>query len=129
MTAVIKKDNKSGVCYRLFCLAVVFCNAVYRSLKRLAKGKHGQKIQNIFSFLAFACLGAVVYLCAFLEKDNISILQTGLLSVLFLGGFGLFSDLAGAFRPYRYLKKQAARCSRKRNVTVVRTGEKTHKCA
>lgn len=83
-----------------------------------------------FFFLAFAChWSSRLSLNAFLEKNNISILQTGILSVLFLGGFGLFSDLAGAFRPYRYLKKQAARYSRNRNVTVVRTGEKTHKCA
>ena len=107
MTAMVQRNQKGfhGF-YRFFCLAVVMFGAAYRFLKKAAEGKYAKAVQSLFSLLAFLCLGGIVYFCASLERDGLSVMQAALLSALCLGGFGLFCDLAGAFRSYRDLKSR-----------------------
>lgn len=123
MTAAVRKERENGLGYRLFCMMVLFCGTLYRAVKKAMKGKCGKKLQGLFSVLAFGCLGAVIYLCACLEQDRLSLLSTVLLAIPCMAGFGLFCDFAGAFRPYRYMKKKGMHQNRRKNVMHMPTAQ------
>jgi len=65
----------------------------------------------------------VFYLCSLLEQDRISLFSAILLVVPSLAGFGMFCDFAGAFCPYRYMKKQGNRQARNRNIMQMPSAE------
>lgn len=111
-----REENKNSLIYQMFCLAVLFCNTLYRGVKKAMKGKCGKKLQLVFSLLALGCLAATFLICASLEQEQISLFRAILLVIPSMAGFGLFCDFAGAFRPYRYLKKQGARQLRNANI-------------
>jgi len=121
--AVERRENKNNFGYRLFCMVAFLVGGIYRGVKRTVKGRCGKKMKMVFSGLAVACLMLVFYLCSLLEQDRISLFSAILLVVPSLAGFGMFCDFAGAFCPYRYMKKQGNRQARNRNIMQMPSAE------
>ena len=116
MTAVLKK--KRTTIYSIYCFVVLFAGCICRMVKRVGNGKCGKAGQAVFSLLAFLCLAGTVLLCAAWESESISWLPSMLGAGSCLLGFGLFAGMAGAFRPYRYMKKKQRHSSRGRVVRM-----------
>ncbi len=121
MTATTKNTNEMNNSFsiRLVGMLVYFGGGIYRGVKRMMRGKCGKKLQVLFTCLALFCLGAVFYICGALEHDQLSLISAIALAVPSMAGFALFCDFAGAFRPYRYLKKQGIRQARQRRIVAI----------
>lgn len=124
MTAVSinKKENTSV--YAIYCFFVLAAGCISRGVKKLCRGKCSKAGQTFFSLLAFLCLGGAVCITAAAEGDHISFLSALLGGAALMGGFGLFAGMAGAFRPYRYLKKRAKRTSSRHMVCIAASNAK-----
>lgn len=121
MVAVALQNTKRKeyhFAYKLFCMLVVFFHLIYRCAKKCCKGKVTGKLQPVLSVLALGCITLVCLLPSALDKGMISLGQAGLFSVLLLLGFGCFAGIAGAFRPYRYMKKKQKFVSRRKVLTI-----------
>ena len=121
MSAAVLQNTKRKeyhCLYKLFCMIVVFFHLVYRCVRKCCKGKVTGKLQPVLSVLALGCITAVCLLPSALDQGMISLGQAGLFSVLLLLGFGCFAGMAGAFRPYRYMKKKQKFVSRRNVLTI-----------
>ena len=121
MSAVVLQNTKSKeyhCLYKLFCMIVVFFHLVYRCARKCCKGKVTGRLQPVLSVLALSCITSVCLLPSALDKGMISLGQAGLFSILLLLGFGCFAGMAGAFRPYRYMKKKQKFTSRSKILTI-----------
>ena len=121
MSAVVLQNTKRKeyhCLYKLFCMIVVFFHLVYRGARKCCKGKVTGRLQPVLSVLALSCITSVCLLPSALDKGMISLGQAGLFSILLLLGFGCFAGMAGAFRPYRYMKKKQKFASRSKILTI-----------
>ena len=121
MSAVVLQNTKIKeyhCLYKLFCMIVVFFHLVYRCARKCCKGKVTGRLQPVLSVLALSCITSVCLLPSALDQGMISLGQAGLFSVLLLLGFGCFAGMAGAFRPYRYMKKKQKFTSRSKILTI-----------
>ena len=121
MLAVVLQNTKRKeyhCLYKLFCMIVVFFHLVYRCARKCCKGKVTGRLQPVLSVLALSCITSVCLLPSALDKGMISLGQAGLFSILLLLGFGCFAGMAGAFRPYRYMKKKQKFTSRSKILTI-----------
>ncbi|MBS5661269.1 MAG: hypothetical protein KHW79_08305 [Clostridiales bacterium] len=121
MSAVVLQNTKRKeyhCLYKLFCMIVVFFHLVYRCARKCCKGKVTGRLQPVLSVLALSCITSVCLLPSALDKGMISLGQAGLFSILLLLGFGCFAGMAGAFRPYRYMKKKQKFASRSKILTI-----------
>ena len=121
MSAVALQNTKRKeyhCVYKLFCMIVVFFHLIYRCAKKCCKGKVTGKLQTVLSVSAWGCIISVCLLPSALDKGMISLGQAGLFSVLLLLGFGCFAGMAGAFRPYRYMKKKQKFVSGRKVLTI-----------
>ena len=104
MTAVRKK--KKTTIYSVYCFAILFAKCIWRMAKKAGNGKCTKGGQALLSLLAFLSLAGTVLFCAAWETESISWLPAVLGTSGCLLGFGMFAGLAGAFRPYQYMKKK-----------------------
>lgn len=121
MAATVLQNTKRKeyhIFYKLFCMVVVFFHLAYRCVRKCCKGKITGKFQPVLSMLALGCITAVCLLPSALDKEMISFGQAGVFSVLLLLGFVCFAGMAGAFRPYQYMKKKQKFASRRNILTL-----------
>lgn len=116
MTAAWKR--KRTTLYSVYCFVVLIAGCICRTVKRIGNGKCGKLGQAVFSLLAFLSLIGTILLCAAWEAESISWLPAIFGAGSGLLGFGLFAGMAGAFRPYRYMKKKQRRAGRGRMMRI-----------
>ena len=126
---MIKAMKEQKIGYQFYCFLVLFFTAVYRTMKKSVNGKCGKLMQTIYSILAFGCLGGIVYVCASLENDLISIFHAALTAGVLLAGFSLFCSLAGAFRSHRYIKRKQQFTTRKKMISIQKSADRVQKSA
>ena len=133
MSAAVLQNTKRKeypFLYKLFCMVVVFFHLIYRCARKCCKGKVTGRLQPVLSVLALGCITAVCLLPSALDKGMISFGQAGVFSALLLLGFGCFAGMAGAFRPYHYMKKKQQFASRRKVLTLANsTSERNTKIA
>ena len=120
------KKKEYSCIYKLFCTLVLFFGLLYRCIRKCCKGKVSAKLQPVLSLLAFGCIGSVCLLPSALEQELLSFGQTALLSMLLLLGFTCFAGMAGAFRPYRYLKKKQKLASKQKLLPISPSSSEQH---